>query len=66
MSQQEKFLRFPLSRRIEHWTMVISFVTLAMTGLIQRYSENPVSELMLSLLGGVEAVRIIHRIASIV
>ncbi len=66
MSQQEKFLRFPLSRRIEHWTMVVSFVTLAMTGLIQRYSENPVSELMLSLLGGVESVRIIHRIASIV
>lgn len=66
MSQQEKFLRFPLYRRIEHWTMVISFVTLGVTGLVQRYSGNPISELVFTLLGGIESVRIIHRIASIV
>jgi formate dehydrogenase gamma subunit len=65
MSQQDKFLRFPLSRRVEHWTMVISFVALAVTGLIQRYSENAISELILTLLGGIESVRIIHRVAAV-
>jgi formate dehydrogenase gamma subunit len=66
MSQQEKFLRFSLDRRIQHWTMVASFTTLAVTGLIQRYNENIVSDLMFTLLGGIESVRAIHRVAAVV
>ena len=30
--------RFPLARRIEHWTMMLSFTILAITGLPQRFS----------------------------
>ena len=35
--------RFPLARRIEHWIMMLSFTTLALTGLPQRFSSSPVS-----------------------
>ena len=35
--------RFPLARRIEHWTMMLSFTILAITGLPQRFSSSPVS-----------------------
>jgi formate dehydrogenase gamma subunit len=66
MSQQGRFLRFPLYRRIEHWTMVLSFVTLAVTGLIQKYSQTAFSGFMFTLLGGIESVRIIHRVGAVV
>jgi cytochrome b subunit of formate dehydrogenase len=66
MPQQEKFLRFPLSRRLEHWTMVISFTILAVTGLIQRFSQNSISDFLFTSLGGVESVRIIHRVSAVV
>ncbi len=66
MSQQEKFLRFPLGRRIEHWLNVLSFTILAVTGLIQKFNTSPISEMMFSAFGGVETVRILHRIAAII
>jgi cytochrome b subunit of formate dehydrogenase len=44
---------------------MISFATLGMTGLVQKFSEVPLSIWFITLLGGIEMVRIIHRIASI-
>ena len=32
--------RFPLARRIEHWIMFLSFTTLALTGLPQKFSTS--------------------------
>jgi cytochrome b subunit of formate dehydrogenase len=66
MRQQERYIRFTLLRRIEHWTMVASFVTLAVTGLIQRFMDVPLSEMLIALLGGVETVRVIHRVGATV
>jgi cytochrome b subunit of formate dehydrogenase len=66
MMQTERFLRFPLARRIEHWTMVISFTILAITGLSQKFQLWAISEFFLRLLGGIESVRIIHRVAAVV
>jgi formate dehydrogenase gamma subunit len=66
MSNQEKqYLRFPLYRRVQHWVMVISFITLGLTGLIQKFNQALFSEFMLKALGGVEPTRIIHRVAAI-
>jgi formate dehydrogenase gamma subunit len=58
--------RFPLARRIEHWVMMLSFTTLAITGLPQRFSSSPVSSAFVGLLGGIETLRTIHHVAAIV
>ena len=58
--------RFPLARRIEHWTMMLSFTTLAITGLPQRFSSSPLSIAFVGMLGGIENLRTIHHLAAIV
>ena len=58
--------RFPLARRIEHWVMMLSFTTLAITGLPQRFSSSPISIAFVGILGGIETLRTIHHIAAIV
>jgi formate dehydrogenase gamma subunit len=62
----EVYARFTISERLEHWVMVLSFITLASTGLPQRYALSPVSDAIIGGLGGIETVRIIHRIAATV
>lgn len=37
MSEHRTYLRFPLARRIEHVIMLVSFSTLALTGLPQKF-----------------------------
>jgi cytochrome b subunit of formate dehydrogenase len=61
------FLRFEASRRVEHFLLFLSFGTLGLTGLIQMrlfqgYSNIPAG--IIALLGGIEIVRIIHRVAA--
>jgi len=54
--------RFSVSDRVEHWVQMISFVVLAVTGLIQRYDGAWLSERLINGLGGIEVVRDIHRV----
>jgi formate dehydrogenase gamma subunit len=63
---QQGFLRFPRSYRIEHWILFVSFTTLAVTGLVQKFATVGISQFLVGLVGGPENVRIIHRIAAIV
>ena len=65
MSEDRKYLRFSISDRTEHWIQVISFGLLGLTGLIQKFSAASISVGIITLLGGIESVRIIHRIASL-
>jgi formate dehydrogenase gamma subunit len=58
--------RFPLARRIEHWVMMLSFTTLAITGLPQRFPSSTISIAFVSMLGGIETLRSIHHVAAIV
>jgi formate dehydrogenase gamma subunit len=60
------YLRFPLPYRIEHWVQMGSFTILAITGLVQKFSEAGISKTMIALLGGIETVRVIHRFAATV
>lgn len=65
MSRDNKtYLRFDIARRVEHFILILSFSTLGLTGLIQRYALNAVSIWLVTALGGIESVRIIHRIAA--
>lgn len=63
---QRTYLRFRLAYRLEHWIMVLSFTTLAVTGLVQKYAMADLSIWLINTLGGIESVRVIHRIAAIV
>jgi len=58
--------RFPLARRIEHLTMLLSFTTLALTGLPQKFPTSTISIAFVNLLGGIENLRSVHHVAAIV
>jgi formate dehydrogenase gamma subunit len=57
--------RFSLYRIIEHWVLAVIFVSLTATGLAQKYYDLAPSQWLVLNLGGIDAVRIIHRIAGI-
>ena len=58
--------RFPLWRRIEHIVMVLSFSTLGLTGLPQKFPDSGVGFAIVQGLGGIENLRTVHHIAAIV
>jgi cytochrome b subunit of formate dehydrogenase len=58
--------RFPLARRIEHLIMLLSFTTLAITGLPQKFPASDLSIAFAYILGGIENIRKIHHFAAIV
>lgn len=66
MKNQRRYLRFPLHYRLEHWVMVLSFTTLAVTGLVQKFALADISIGLINVMGGLENVRVIHRIAATV
>jgi cytochrome b subunit of formate dehydrogenase len=63
-----EYERFSLSDRVQHAVMAASFLVLALTGLPQKYiyRSNPYLDDLIDLMGGLEAVRVIHRVAATV
>jgi cytochrome b subunit of formate dehydrogenase len=49
MSETETDSRFELARRIEHLVLILSFTTLAITGLPQKFSLAGISQVMIHL-----------------
>jgi formate dehydrogenase gamma subunit len=66
MSEQRRYLRFPVSYRIEHWVLTVSFFMLALTGLIQMNIDAAVPRWIIGALGGIETVRVIHHLSAVV
>ena len=66
MSGQKFYTRFNLAQRIEHLLLFLSFTLLGITGLIQKYIGAGVSLWLIQALGGITAVRVIHRVAAVV
>ncbi|HEY4688910.1 MAG TPA: cytochrome b/b6 domain-containing protein [Anaerolineae bacterium] len=62
---RRRYQRFPRAYRIEHWLFVASFVTLAITGLAQKFAGAGIAQGLIGVLGGIETVRVIHRIAAV-
>lgn len=60
-----EYTRFSLSDRVQHLVMLLSFTTLAITGLAQKFALNPVSLFIVRLWGGVENLRLTHHVAAI-
>jgi cytochrome b subunit of formate dehydrogenase len=65
-AKTNSYERFPLARRIEHLTMLLSFSTLGLTGLPQKFPTAAFSIAFVNLIGGIENLRSIHHVAAIV
>jgi formate dehydrogenase subunit gamma len=58
-------IRFTLKQRIEHVSVMTLFIVLALTGLPQKFFEASSAQGIITLLGGIDRVRWIHRAAGI-
>ena len=67
MSAHDKsYIRFTVAHRIEHALLLLSFTVLSLTGIPQKYALQPWAEWMINAMGGIETVRIIHRISAVI
>lgn len=62
--ETQQYPRFRLMARIEHAILMVSFTTLAVTGLPQMYVAVPLAARLIDIMGGIETVRLIHRWAA--
>jgi len=58
--------RFELSHRITHLFVIISFMSLAFTGMMLKFSGMPWAGFVSDLIGGVEVAGTIHRFAALI
>jgi cytochrome b subunit of formate dehydrogenase/mono/diheme cytochrome c family protein len=60
----QRYVRFSLSDRLQHVIMLLSFTTLAVTGLVQKFALSPISIFIVRLWGGIENLRATHHVAA--
>jgi cytochrome b subunit of formate dehydrogenase len=60
--QPKAYQRFTASQRFEHMVLLVTFSGLALTGLPQKFAAQAWAQQMIALMGGIESVRIIHRV----
>jgi cytochrome b subunit of formate dehydrogenase len=63
---ERQFVRFSRLQRILHICMIVSFITLALTGLTLKFSYTKWAAVLSHLLGGFENAGYIHRSAAVV
>jgi cytochrome b subunit of formate dehydrogenase len=64
--ESRTYRRFSCGQRMQHLVLIASFAVLALTGLPQKYASTGVGEAVISGLGGIEIVRVVHRVAAFV
>ncbi|MGB7844447.1 MAG: hypothetical protein WBL63_02440 [Candidatus Acidiferrum sp.] len=65
-SEERQFIRFTRLQRILHICMIVSFMSLALTGLTLKFSYTRWAAVLSHLLGGFESAGYIHRSAAVV
>jgi cytochrome b subunit of formate dehydrogenase/mono/diheme cytochrome c family protein len=61
-NHQQDYKRFTSSQRFEHIIVILTFSVLALTGIPQKYASHDWAKSIIEFLGGIESVRIVHRI----
>ncbi len=64
-TEQRQFLRFSRLNRILHIVMIVSFMSLALTGMTLKFSYTAWAVTLSHLLGGFESAGYIHRVAAV-
>ena len=59
---QSEYIRFTPTERFEHIVLLVTFAGLALTGMPQSYVEIEWVRGLIWLMGGIESIRIVHRI----
>ena len=59
------FIRFSLSQRVQHILLIVSFSLLCLTGLPQRYCDAHWARGLISVMGGLDTVRLVHHLSGI-
>jgi cytochrome b subunit of formate dehydrogenase len=62
---ERQFLRFSRLNRVLHIIMIISFMSLALTGMTLKFSYTGWASTLSHLLGGFESAGYIHRVAAV-
>jgi cytochrome b subunit of formate dehydrogenase len=67
-TEPRSYLRFGRLDRAQHLLMLVSFLVLTATGLPQKfiYADVHFLDVLIDLMGGIEVVRIVHRVAATV
>ncbi len=60
------FKRFTLAQRLTHLFVILSFMSLALTGMALKFSSMPWAHFLADLLGGVRTAGAIHRTAAVI
>jgi cytochrome b subunit of formate dehydrogenase len=58
--------RFTPAQRYTHLFVIISFLSLALTGMMLKFSGMPWANFIANMLGGVKTAGVIHRIAAVI
>lgn len=66
--QMEKYYiqRFTTSQRITHLFVIVSFMALALTGMVLKFAGMEWAKTLADLLGGVRVAGVIHRFAAVI
>lgn len=65
MSTKGEFVRFSLRQRIEHSSVMLLFLLLAITGFPQKFYDTGWAHTVVGWMGGIEIARTIHRASGI-
>jgi predicted CXXCH cytochrome family protein len=57
--------RFTLPQRVTHLFVIVSFLSLALTGMMLKFSSMPWAAFVADALGGVRVAGVIHRMAAV-
>ena len=63
--KQTYFTRFSMRQRVEHFLVMVLFLILALTGFPQKFFESGWAQWIISILGGIDRVRWLHRLSGI-
>jgi len=62
--QGEYITRFDIHQRIQHYILFITFIILAVTGVLRGFPHWPTFAWFTSIFGGTEVLRIVHDVAA--
>lgn len=65
-SKPEYYIRFAWWQRIEHLLLLTSFTVLGLTGIPQLFASAGWGVTLIGWMGGIEFIRIVHRVAAVV
>lgn len=65
-AQVKTLTRFDLSERIQHILMMLSFITLALTGLPQSFASTGWAKAWMGIFGGIGGIRKVHHFAAVI